>query len=404
MVNSIHLLKNPIMQYAWGSHTALAELTGRPAPSVQPEAELWMGAHPKAPSTVIVDGGGDTSLLKLIDAHPVDILGQETAAAYGNRLPYLFKVLAIEKALSIQAHPDLSQARDGFQRENRRQLALDAPERNYRDGNHKPELICALTPFWALNGFRAAAEMETYLRQGCGPPLESALENLSGAPVVGGLKGLVGRLLNMGAKEICAILDAVVGYARERQPGDPVFDWVIRLHDMFPGDIGALFPCILNLVRLEPGQAMYLPAGQLHAYLGGVGVELMANSDNVLRGGLTSKHVDVPELLQVVVFEEQPLKTLFPREKSPCEKVYATPAEEFELSVIHPSDGCVYRSGGKRSAEILLATDGRVAVFDDTKDTTIELVRGMAAIVPASVDRYSISGRGTVYRAGVGAL
>ena len=182
---------------------------------------------------------------------------------------------------------------------------------------------------------------------------------------------------------------------------DPAFDWMVRLHNTYPGDIGVLFPLILNLVCLNPGQAMYLPAGQMHAYLKGVGIELMANSDNVLRGGLTPKHVDVPELLNILNFKEQPLEIIEPEKRRVSEKAYPTPASEFELSVIAAVEGEPYTSAKDRGVEILLLTSGEVDVWQDKNPEPLKLSRGMSVIVPAAVGSYSIRGEGTLYKASV---
>ncbi|MBW2177868.1 MAG: mannose-6-phosphate isomerase, class I, partial [Deltaproteobacteria bacterium] len=322
--------------------------------------------------------------------------------AYNCRLPYLFKVLALGRALSIQAHPNQDQARKGFQKENRQGLPPDAANRNYRDDNHKPELISALTPFWALNGFREIPDMLLCLKKVCSVALKHEIRELEQTSDGPGLKGFIARLLTMEIEAVRKVLAEALFRAEKLQSQNPIFEWMVRLHEMYPGDIGVLFPAILNLVRLEPGQAMYLPAGQFHAYLDGMGIELMANSDNVLRGGLTPKHVDVPALLDVLEFKEQPLEIIEPQLGQACEKVYHTPAREFELSVIEPSSGKPYVSAAERSAEILLVTSGKVVVSDDAAGgTTFTLSSGMSAVVPAAVESCRISGNGTVYKAAI---
>ena len=399
-MKTIHLLKNPIQTYAWGSHAAIAELTGRPFPTEEPEAELWMGAHPKAPSMVKTKQT-DESLLDLIQKHPLDILGKETAAVYENRLPYLFKVLAIAKPLSIQVHPNRDQAKQGFARENHIKIPVDAAERNYRDNNHKPECICALTHFWALNGFRDKVTMANLLREACADSLDVAIREFEENQDSQGLKHFLDILLNLKGDTVQKILSRAIPYADASRSRDPAFDWMIRLHNAYPGDIGVLFPLILNLVCLNPGEAMYLPAGQMHAYLKGVGIELMANSDNVLRGGLTPKHMDVLELLNILNFKEQPLSIIEPEKRDECEKVYPTPAREFELSVLALGAGESYTSIRARSAEIMLVTAGEINVFQGGESEPLKLTRGMSVIVPAAVESYQIRGEGTVYKASV---
>ena len=270
-MKTIHMLKNPIQNYAWGSHTAIAKLMGRAFPTPEPEAEMWMGAHPKASSWVKTNHG-EVSLQELIRRFPRDILGQETAAAYQNRLPYLFKVLAIEKPLSIQAHPNREQAKKGFARENHLGIPMDAAERNYRDDNHKPECICALTHFWALNGFREKATMINLLMESCADSLGAGIRELQENADSTGLKRFIEILLNLKKDDVQKILDRAVPHAEACRDQDPAFDWMIRLHNAYPGDIGVLFRLVLILVRLNPWQAMHMPSGQLHSYLEGLGI------------------------------------------------------------------------------------------------------------------------------------
>ena len=399
-MKTIHFLTNPVQNYAWGSHAAIAELMDRSFPTREPEAEMWMGAHPKAPSTVKTRQG-DESLMDLIKQQPHNILGNETASAFENRLPYLFKVLAIEKPLSIQVHPNREQAIKGFDRENHLGIPMDAAERNYRDDNHKPECICALTHFWALNGFRDRSTIIRRLRETCSNTLDKGIRELEEHADSQGLKRFLDILLNLNEDDVQKILDRAVPHAEAYRDQDPAFDWMVRLHNTYPGDIGVLFPLILNLVCLNPGQAMYLPAGQMHAYLKGVGIELMANSDNVLRGGLTPKHVDVPELLRILHFEVQPIEIITPEKRNACQYVYPTPACEFELSAIETRTERIYTSDRNRSAEILLVTSGGVEVSCGDDSEPLKLKQGMSAIVPAAVTFYRISGEGTVYKAAV---
>jgi len=218
------------------------------------------------------------------------------------RLPFLFKVLASAKPLSIQAHPNRAQARQGFARENELGIPLDAPNRNYKDDNHKPEIICALTPFWALIGFRKIEEMIDLLERLQIHSLEKEIDILRAQPNSAGLKDFFRAVMTLDKQSKEEAVGEALVSAEARADEDPVSSWMIKLHQEYPGDIGVLSTVLLNLIRLEPGDALYQSAGELHAYLEGVGMELMANSDNVLRGGLTPKHVDVPELLNTLNF------------------------------------------------------------------------------------------------------
>ena len=399
-MHRISIMKNTVQDYAWGSYTAIPELLGQKASVDKPQAELWMGAHPKAPSMVQCNGEW-ISLLKLIETNPEDILGKRASKKFNNSLPFLFKVLAAAKPLSIQAHPSRDQAKEGFERENRLGIPLDAPHRNYRDPNHKPECICALTPFWALNGFRKISEMVSLFRKVNPKGLEEGVEALLKQPDSRGLKEFFRNLVTMGTERQKQIVDDAVKKARVLSKDDFCFQWMIKLHQEYPSDIGVLSPLFLNLICMSSGQAMFLPAGELHAYLDGVGIELMANSDNVLRGGLTPKHVDVKELMAVLTFGERSVKVIETEEQSETERVYPTRAEEFVLSVITLGRGLSHTSDENRSVEILLCTDGEATINEYGKNDAIKIVRGNSVVVPASIPKYNIEGDAVFYKAAV---
>jgi mannose-6-phosphate isomerase len=396
----IGLLKNTVQEYTWGSYTYIPELLGNDSPASTPRAELWMGAHPKAPSMVKCNGQW-RSLAALIEKNPEEILGKAAAEKFDNRLPYLFKVLAAAKPLSIQAHPSLAQAREGFERENRFGIPLAAHNRNYKDDNHKPECICALTSFWALNGFRKVSGILSLMEKICPQGLKRELDNLQMQPNSLGLKKIFQAMMTMDRKQQKLIIADAVTNAQKFKNNDQTYKWMIDLHNEYPADIGVFAPILLNLICLKPGEAMFLPAGQLHAYLDGVGIELMANSDNVLRGGLTPKHVDVPELLNALTFEERELNILSKEEINECEGVYFTPAEEFILSIISVRDGKTYNSSTNRSVEILLCTNGDATITDLDKNDKIDLTRGRSIIIPAVLEKYRIEGKATLYKAAV---
>ena len=396
----ICLLKNSIQEYAWGSYTAIPELLGSDSPANTPQAELWMGAHPKAPSKVKCNGKW-RSLLELIDKNSQDILGEKVAQKFKNRLPYLFKVLAAAKPLSIQAHPSLGQASEGFERENRLGIPLDAPDRNYKDDNHKPECICALTFFWALNGFRKIPDMISLLDKICPQGLKKEFDLFLQQPDSRGLKEFFKAMLTMDRTIQKQVINDAVKNAAQVKDKDKAYQWMIDLHEQYPADIGVFSPIILNLIRLEPGQAMFLPAGTLHAYLDGVGIELMANSDNVLRGGLTPKHVDVKELLKVLNFEEREINILNMERINPCEHRYESHAQEFYLSVIAVKTDTGYFSPDKGCVEILLCTDGNAVITDLAGNSSFAISKGMSILIPAVVEKYSIKGNAVFYKAAV---
>jgi mannose-6-phosphate isomerase len=399
-MEKIGLLKNTVQEYAWGSVSAIADLLGLKNPENKPQAELWMGDHWKAPS-LVEHNGQWVSLHDLIKKNPKAILGKNIAENFNNRLPFLFKLLAAAKPLSIQAHPDLRQAREGFQRENARKIPPDAPNRNYIDNNHKPECICALTRFWALSRFRKIPAILSYLEKINLRQLRTEFTEFRQQPTSAGLKQFYTALMSLTPARQKEVVDETLSRTLRFADGDPVFKWMRRLADDYPADIGVLSPILLNLICLEPGQAIFLDAGELHAYLEGLGVELMANSDNVLRGGLTAKHVDVPELLRILRFEGNDIKLLAPQEAIANEFVYPSSAREFVLSVIKLKPDALYQSPVQRSVEILICIQGRVTITDLGNQIKTPLPQGASAVIPAAVKRYAISGQGICYKAAV---
>jgi mannose-6-phosphate isomerase len=364
----VELLRNVVRPYAWGSRTAIAELLGGPVPAPHPQAELWLGAHPADSSVLVHADGAQTSLLEALHADPDRHLGSRCAEQWGRRLPFLLKVLAAEEPLSLQAHPSAEQAAEGFAREEARGIPRDAPERNYPDPGHKPELICALTELHALVGFRDPLHTVELLAALDAPPLEPYCSLLAAEPTADGLRTLFTTWITLPQRAVekllPAILEACVGLLRRDPDAETsgfraVCRVVLELADAHPGDIGALAALLLNHVVLAPGEALYLPAGNLHTYLRGTGVEIMANSDNVLRGGLTAKHVDVPELLRVLDFAHGPLAVQRGEPVGPHETAYRTPAEEFALTRLEwaadEADPVLLRSSWP---QILLCTQG----------------------------------------------
>ena len=401
-LHKIRCLKNVIQDYAWGSPTAIPELLGCPNPANTPQAELWMGAHPKAPSKVLF---GDTwvSLHDLIQKYPIEMLGKKTAENFKNQLPYLFKVLAAAKPLSIQAHPSQKQAEEGFARENQQQIPINAFNRNYKDDNHKPECICALTDFWALTGFRPIEQIIAYFQKLCPDLFVSQLNYLETNQNGTGLKKFFKAILTLEKADTYHTIAIVTENALKlKDSNDPVGEWIITLFDEYKYDIGVLSPMLLNLICLHPGQALFLPSGRLHAYLSGVGIELMANSDNVLRGGLTPKHVDIPELLKVLSFIATENEVLVPEQLTDTEVFYRTPAREFILSRIQVQKDLSYVSQKERSIEILLCTEGQMHIKAiDSDNEAIDTQKGGTVLVPSIIGQYKIEGKGVLFKAAV---
>jgi mannose-6-phosphate isomerase len=387
-------LHGVVQYYDWGGHNFIPDLLGVENATCRPFAELWIGAHAKAPSLADV-GGAQEPLDELIAEAPDAILGQAANARFAGRLPYLFKILDVRKMLSIQAHPTLTQARRGFARENAEGISLEASCRNYKDDNHKPEIGVALTQFWMLHGFR---------------PLEQIAESFSQTPELGALmpdfpqrlgqaghhdhearRGLLRELYSTGMtmpqEQVDLLLNALLARLRAEQPAhkDSADYWALRAAENFPlpgghRDRGIFSVYLLNLVHLQPGEGTFQPAGVLHAYLEGVNVELMANSDNVLRGGLTSKHVDVPELLSILTFEGGTPNVFGGELVSSQERIYRTPAEEFELSRIALAPHSRYSGDAPYGPKALLVLDGSGTVTSAGK--CLSLSKGSIAFVP----------------------
>lgn len=407
----MELLRGAIRTYAWGSRTAIAEFTGRPAPTAHPEAELWFGAHPADPAH-FEGPDGDRSLIDVVAADPEGQLGPAVRARFGDTLPFLVKVLAADEPLSLQAHPSAEQAVEGFEREERAGVLLSSPERNYRDRSHKPEIIIALSPFEALTGFRAPGRTVEMMRALAVSDLDPFIGLLAGQCDADGLRALFTTWITAPQPDldilVPAVLDGAINYVRS---GATEFEaeakTLLELGERYPGDAGVLAAMLLNRMHLEPGEAIYLPAGNLHAYLRGVGVEVMANSDNVLRGGLTPKHVDVPELLRVLDFTPAAPETLHPPvEREGFEIDYRTPTDEFAVSVLtfggedlgHEVDSPCSHDG----PQILLCASGSLTVT--SKSTTLRLEQGSAAWVSADEGpiRVVADEPATLFRATVG--
>jgi mannose-6-phosphate isomerase len=393
------LLRNKIQEYEWGSHTEIAELLGRPSPSPVPQAEIWMGAHLSAPSSVLSDGKWQP-LTSFIDEQPAAVLGERVSRTYGSGLPFLLKVLAVETPLSLQAHPSIEQARIGFETEQKAKIPLLGRGRNYKDKNHKPELLCAMTPFSALCGFRNAGESLRLIDTLDVLELRPYAAMMRQAPGSSGLKTAISSLVST-TGDVARGLAESTAEACERRRGsefEAELDWVRRIAALYPGDPGIVCALLLNLVRLEPGQAFYIPAGTMHAYLEGTGVEIMASSDNVVRGGLTHKHVDAAGMLRVLEFRDGPVPVLAGEDRRPGERVFATPATEFELSMLDVS-GAKLAFSGRLGPEILLCTAGDVVARGARGE--LRLGSGQSAFVTGSEGEYEIEGVGRVFRAAV---
>ncbi|WP_287146058.1 mannose-6-phosphate isomerase, class I [Aeromonas sp.] len=393
---SFLLMQNPIQDYDWGSHDALTALFGIPNPTGKPQAELWMGAHPNGCSEVTL-AGRVQKLSVVIDAAPAAALGEATRARFGS-LPFLFKVLCAEKALSIQVHPSKAQAEAGFAREEAAGIDPKASNRNYKDPNHKPELVFALTPYQAMNGFRAIPAILALFERIKLASIADLVAALATNQNEGGLQHFFHQLLILTGARKEAALAALQAYATDHQD-EETFALITSLAAQYPGDVGLFSPLLLNVVTLKPGQAMFLDACTPHAYVRGTGLEIMANSDNVLRAGLTPKYIDVAELLDCTRCQPKPDDQILlaPR----CEGMTGNTVQHFDVPVpdftfsVYPAGEHALTTA---SAEILFAIDGTVTLKQGGE--TLRLEKGQSAFVPAATGHYQLLAEGRVARAG----
>jgi mannose-6-phosphate isomerase len=385
---------NTPRDYAWGSTTDIAAMLGT-APSGSPEAELWLGAHPGSPARILTPEtvGGFETLAEWVAADAA------SAGLSEPRLPFLLKLLAADAPLSLQAHPSPEQAREGFDRENAAGVPLDAPTRNYKDAFHKPELIFALSDrFDALCGFRqvsdAAADVDALLAVAALPAdarstLEAFRALLDGEDAEV-LRRVVGFLL----REDVSVLVRAVTDAAASAPETPAVDTVRLLAEHYPGDPGIIVSLLVNRVTLRRGEVLYLPAGNIHAYLRGFGVELMAASDNVLRGGLTPKHIDVAELLNILDFTPMPVPYLQPERQADGADLYRPDVPDFELSHVVATEGgspTVALPG----AAIAIATAGALSLTGASG--RIALRQGDAVYITPDEGSLAINGSGELF-------
>jgi len=384
---TVRRMVNPVMTYAWGSRDAIAALQGRPASGVA-EAELWMGAHPQAPSQLVV-GDAWHGLDAVIAADPVGVLGQRCLDEFGARLPFLLKVLAAEHPLSLQVHPDDEQARRGFAAEDAAGIDRLAPERSYRDPFGKPELLVALTDFDVLQGFRPAPEAAAALSALRVDGLDPLIEELQGGTPTG---EVFLQLIEWPAADRDRIV-ADVSAACGALAADGVFAWIARLAASYPRDPGVVGVLLLNHLTLRPLQGLYVRPGQIHAYLHGTGIEVLGGSDNVIRGGLTPKHVSAAEL-RAILSVDAAAPGLVAAVASPSGgQTWSTPQPEFEVR--RHEIGVMERlvPGGPA---VLLCLDGRLEIGD--RNGTVTLGPGESAFAFAGAD-VAVAGSGVLVRA-----
>lgn len=392
----MYVIRGVERNYDWGSTTAIPEFMGED-PTGAPVAEVWYGAHPLGPAPI--DGEG--TLQDLIARDPSGVLGEDVSGRFGGQLPFLLKVIAPARALSLQVHPDLERAGSRFADEEAAGLPLDSPLRNYKDPNHKPEMVYALTTFQAMCGFRAPRRAAELMR-GLDTDLTDQLHRqLRSHPNADGVREAFAWLLALAtrpsAEQVAEVAEACRRRLETGSPSRRVDRTVVQLQEQHPGDPGVVASMLLNPVTLEPGQVLFVPAGAVHAYLSGLGVEIMASSDNVLRAGLTAKPIDVPEMLACVDYVAAPPIRIAPERVGPATEVYHAPVDDFELgtTVVRPDPIPV----PGRAARTILCVEGEVSI--SVGDQTEILTPGRAVFVGAREDQPQVSGQGRIVQADV---
>ncbi|WP_282176261.1 mannose-6-phosphate isomerase, class I [Vibrio nereis] len=386
-------MKNKIQNYAWGSASSMHDLFGFCNENNQPQAEVWMGTHPNGCSSVCVEQYS-MALSDLINIDMSAYLSTKTAAKFGD-LPFLFKILAADSALSIQVHPSKEDAEVGFAKEQQAGIPLDAAHRNYKDPNHKPELVYALTDYQAMNGFREYKAIVEAFEALNIPELEELVTAFKQEQNSLGLEHFFSQLLTLEDAQKHSAIGKLVEFA-QHNAGNEIYDLIIELSKQYPGDIGLFAPLILNVITLKPGEAMFLSARTPHAYIKGTGLEIMANSDNVLRAGLTPKHMDVDELVKCTDFVPKPFDSLRLAAKTQgCQQAYPIPVSDFKFTILHQPNRELVNI---ESAEILMAIDEDLTLIGSNGES-LTATKGQSIFVPAYANCYMVTSSGRVARA-----
>ncbi|MFA6507581.1 MAG: mannose-6-phosphate isomerase, class I [Treponemataceae bacterium] len=403
-MTKIFRIRNAIKTYDWGSTDLIPAFLSEENTEKKNYAEIWMGAHPNDPSIAQFDKK-KIPLNELIEDFPEDTIGTFCKQIFGNRLPYLFKILAVEHPLSLQAHPDKSQAVAGWRKENEAGIPLDEASRNYKDDNHKPEILCALTPFRALCGFRQPVEIRQLLDIFDSSDLTGLRETLNQKKEGEALTSFFSRFNGLSSEHKRSLLDFAANQAITLQTKDALNARIWRIVEQLAtsqsADSAVIAPLFLNDIELAPGQAIYVPSGILHAYLSGMGVELMANSDNVLRGGLTKKHIDMKELLAVLRFEPYKPPILKPSLSNLTGLCYFDiPAAEFRLFELNTLGENERHPLPPSTPSIIIIIEGAFDACCDS-DPPISIKKGESVFISASATNPYISGKGLAYIASV---
>lgn len=391
-------LQTSIMHYLWGGTDFISNLLGIDNFAQEPFAELWIGAHRQAPCLTYWKGT-QIALNQLIRREKDNILGNYTYQKFGKRLPYLLKALDVRQMLSIQVHPNKENAKKGFARENKRNISLSSPLRNYKDNNHKPEIMLALSDFWLLHGFRSIQEIHDILEN------TPEFETLKPYFLEKNIQNLYKNIMEMPQEQVNAILNPLLSRLKTKKlyKNSPDY-WALladqQHHKNGDHDRGIFSIYLLNLLNLRQGQAIFQDSGILHAYLEGTNIELMANSDNVLRGGLTPKHISVNALLKNTIFEPLEPQIIRSKQLSETEKVFPTSAQDFELSELEIAENQTHQSDYFHAPDSLLVIEGEIEIFTEQKTQTFR--KGDAFFVSAD-QPYQIFGKtkSKIYKATV---
>ena len=389
-VNHIYKMENPIKDYPWGSHTAINEFYNISNINDQPQAEMWMGCHPNGSSQLIDAENNKINIDDFIKQAPETVLG-DAFNKFGE-LPFLFKVLAADKPLSIQVHPSKIRAEEGCAAENLAGIPVSSPNRNFKDPNHKPELVFAVTPFNALNGFRPFNDIVELFNGLVLAPLQNEIAGFKKLPSGDTLRVLFEALLILEGEAKKAAIAELLTYAANQT--SLVFETIKQLAAVYPDDMGIFSPLLLNVVKLNPGEAMFLYAETPHAYLQGLALEVMANSDNVLRAGLTPKYIDIDALISNIRFDvTEPENILMQPEVSGNQAKYPIPVQDFSFSIL-TNESSLNENIHMTSASVLFCEHGQFEVACAQNAVTVE--KGESVFVPASASTISVTGSGRV--------
>lgn len=406
-------LQGAVRTYAWGSPHAIPRFFGY-RETGDPIAEVWFGGHPDGSAFLVDDArsplydytspdyspaSSQQTLRQYIAENPKATLGESVARRYDNRLPYLLKLIAPHEPLSLQVHPTLTQAREGYAREDEQGIDRLSAQRNYRDRNHKPELTYALTPFEALVGFRAPRRVYEVLKDLDSPLARRLLEIVIDEGVTGAFHYLLSGQTRPSAEDIAHTIAACAARLPSSSPSPRADRIACYLAQRYPDDPGAVASLLLNPVSLRSGESLYIPAGIVHAYLSGEAVEIMAASDNVLRAGLTEKHVDVPELLRVVDSRAAPPIRIAPEHMSDILSTFYVPVDDFELSIVSLTDASRCESVRTVGPRTVVCIEGAVQLWAGGQ--TASLDKGQAMFIPAEDGELSVRGFGRLVLASV---